>query len=112
MKPIAALLLAGAAFAAPSFAADVSPCAKDPGAVGLHSRMEAMHGQIQRIRSLTEPVEQRRVIELHAKHMHEGLRELRRREPQLQPRCHAEMMQSLMEQLIIHQETMHDLDAR
>ena len=111
MKTIA-LLLAGAAFAAPVFAADPSPCARDPRAAGLQSRMEAMHDQIVRIRTLREPVEQRRVIELHAKHMHEGLRELRKREPQLEPRCHADLLQSLMEQIIVHQETVHDLDPR
>jgi hypothetical protein len=112
MKTIATFLLAGAAWTAPALAADPAPCANDPDAAGLRSRMESMESQITRIRSLSDKGEQRRLVELHAKHMHEGLRELRRRESRLEPRCHVAMMQSLLEQMIVHQETVHDLDDR
>ena len=113
MKAIAALVFAATMWAPPAGAADASACAKDPDAAGLQSRMDAMHGQIVRIQSIIDDgAQQRRLIELHAKHMHEGLRELRRREARLEPRCHAELLQSLLEQMIVHQETVHALRER
>jgi hypothetical protein len=102
------LFLAVTALPAP--ASDSPPCANDPDGAGLATRIEHMRGQVDRIRSLTDRAEQRRLAELHVKHMHEGLRELRRREPRLDPRCHAEVMQSLLEQVIVHEALMLELN--
>jgi len=108
----AAAVLTAAACAVPSaFAADgAMPCERDPRATGMSERMEAMQVQVTRARDANDRDEQQRILELHAKHMHESLRQLRGRD--LDPRCRAEMLQSLVEQLIVHQETAHELRQR
>jgi hypothetical protein len=96
----------------PAVAQERSACAKDADAAGMKTRIDAMDGQVTRIRSLTDRAQQKRLAELHVKHMHEGLRELRRRDVRLDPACRAEVMQSLLEHVIVHQQLVHDLDER
>jgi hypothetical protein len=98
--------------ALPALAQEGSACVKDADAAGMKTRIDAMDGQVTRIRSLTDREQQRRLAELHVKHMHEGLRELRRRDVRLDPACRAEVMQSLLEHVIVHQQLVHDLDER
>ena len=73
----------------------------DPKAVGLTARMEQMKEQMDRIEWTTDRAEQRRQMELHMKKMHEGMRELRRREAS--EGCRLEMMHAMMEQMMRHQ---------
>ena len=110
MKTLFGCLLLVAAL--PVLALDGSACAKDADAAGMQSRIDAMDGQVTRIRSLTDREQQRRLAELHVKHMHEGLRELRRRDARLEPGCRAEFLQSLLEHVIVHQQLVHDLGER
>jgi hypothetical protein len=110
VKTLFACLLFAATL--PALAHEGSACAKDPDAAGLKSRIDAMDGQVTRIRSLTDRAQQRRLAELHVKHMHEGLRELRRRDARLDRGCREEVLQSLLEQVIVHQQLVHDLDER
>lgn len=112
IKPLAALVVAGTCLvAAPAWAETLAPCKGDPHAVGMRMRMEQMHGQMDKAQMLADPAEQRRVLDLHAKHMREGMRELRRREG-LQPACRLELMYALMEQMIAHQQATQELGER
>lgn len=112
-KPLASSILAAACLVATAaVAAEGTPCTNDPDAVGMRSRMEVMHEQMDRAQSQSDPAEQRRLLELHAKHMREGMRELRRREPVLAPGCRLELMHAMMEQVIAHQCMAEELVAR
>jgi hypothetical protein len=102
MTPARILLLA-TCIAAVANAAEMSPCMNDPQAEGMRMRMERMHEQMDRAQVLADPAEQRRLLDLHAKHMREGMRELRRRETGLEPACRMELMHAMMEQVIAHQ---------
>ena len=108
----ARILLLATCVAAAANAADVSPCLNDPQSEGMRTRMERMHEQMDRAQALSDPAEQRRLLELHAKHMREGMRELRRREPALEPGCRIELMHAMMEQVIAHQQAAQELGQR
>ena len=112
-KPIASGLLAAACLAASAaVAAEDSHCMNDRHAEGMQGRMATLHAQMEKAQTLSDPAEQRRMLELHAKHMREGMRELRRREQGLQPGCHLELMRAMMEQLAAHQQAAQELEAR
>ena len=112
-NPIAPSILAAICLvAATAIAKEGTPCLEDPGATGMRTRMERMHEQMDRARSLSDPADQRRLLELHAKHMREGMRELRRRDPGLEPGCRMELMHAMMEQVIAHQQAAQELGAR
>ena len=85
------------ALANPEFA----QCEKDPAARGLTQRVENIRGEMDRAEQSGDRAQQRRLLELHAKTMHEGMRELRRRETTTG--CREEMMQAMMEQMMRHQ---------
>jgi hypothetical protein len=112
MRTLAALLIAGCCAAASAGEPAATPCARDPNATGMQARIDTMHSQVLRAQAASDPAEQRRCMALHAKLVGEGLRELRRREPDLQPACRMELMQSLLEQTVAHQATAHELDER
>jgi hypothetical protein len=95
------------AFAA---AEELAPCVKDPKAAGLPQRVARMNEQMDRIEWTTDPVEQRRLMDLHMKSMQEGMREVRRRETTAE--CRMDMMQAMMEQMMRHQLAAQDSDAR
>ena len=112
-KPIASSILAAACLvAAVAHAGETSPCMNDPKAEGMRTRMERMHEQLDRTQALSDPAEQRRLLDLHAKHMREGMRELRRREPGLESGCRLELMHAMMEQMIAHQQAAQEVDPR
>ncbi|HEX3099262.1 MAG TPA: hypothetical protein VHQ02_16190 [Usitatibacter sp.] len=96
------ILAATALAAAPVLAAGPNACARDPAAKGLPARVENMHQQMDRIHWATDPEEQRRLIDLHAKLMHESLQELGKRQTTLP--CRLEMMNAMMDQMIQHQQ--------
>jgi fumarylacetoacetate (FAA) hydrolase family protein len=112
MRTLAALLIAGCCAAASAAEPGATPCTRDPNATGMQARIDSMHHQVMRAQAATDPAEQRRCMTLHAKLVGEGLRELRRREPELQPACRMELMQSLMEQMVAHQAASHELEDR
>ena len=112
-KPLASSILAAACLvAATAFAGETSSCMKDPQSEGMRTRMDRMYEQMDRARSLSDPAEQRRILDLHAKHMREGMRELRRRDPGLEAGCRMELMHAMMEQMIAHQQAAQELDPR
>ena len=93
--------------ALPVFAAgDLAQCAKDPQTLGLRQRIENIRGQMDRIEAAADPAEQRRLLDLHAKTMQEGMRELRLRAPD--SACRQEMMHAMMEQMLRHQVALQD----
>ncbi|HET7401023.1 MAG TPA: hypothetical protein VFJ62_04550 [Usitatibacter sp.] len=100
------------AFASTAFAAaeEPAPCAKDPAANGLPQRMARMNEQMDRIEWTTDRAEQRRLMELHMKSMHEGMREVRRRHTTAE--CRMDMMQAMMEQMMRHELAAQDGDGR
>ena len=103
MKTTMKLILAAAAFAAvPAVAAEQGACAADPAAAGLHARVENMEDKMDRIRVATDPAEQERLMELHAKLMREGVHEMRKRNTGMA--CRMEMMNAMMDQMIRHQQ--------
>ena len=91
-----ALLAASAAFAAPP-----GQCERDPRARGLPERMHSMSNEMDRIEWTLDRAEQRLLLDLHAKKMQEGLRELRQRKAG--EACRLEMMHAMMEQMLRHQ---------
>ena len=112
-KTFASLLLAATGLVAAAAVVPESPaCANDAVAEGMRTRMERMHDQMNRAHALSDPADQRRMLELHAKHMREGMRELRRREPGLEPGCRIELMHAMMEQVIEHQQAAQELGQR
>jgi hypothetical protein len=84
----------------------LAQCEKDPQARGLTQRVENIREQMERAELSTDRAEQRRLLELHAKTMHEGMREMRRREAT--PACREEMMHAMMEQMMRHQLALQD----
>jgi len=98
-------LLPAVAFACllstPALAADDLSACRDPANQGLRQRMENIRDQMDRIEYAPTRDEQRRILELHSKTMHEGMREMRRRDPA--PACREQMMYAMMEQMMRHQ---------
>jgi hypothetical protein len=108
------LLASVCAAALPAGSADkpLDNCAAQPGATGMHARVNSMREQIERVPVTPDREKQQRLLELHAKHMREGMLELRRRHDAIAPGCRMELMQALMEQMIAHQGAAHELEGR
>lgn len=101
LSRIAAVLLLAAApvaFAAPQ---RPSACGADPNAAGLPERIQNLKSQMNRIEWTADREERRRLMDLHMKVMHEGIRELDRRDAS--DGCRMEMMHAMMEQMMRHQ---------
>jgi hypothetical protein len=96
------ILATAALVAAPVLAVGPDACTNDPAAKGLPARVQNMHDKMDRIHWATDPGEQRRLIDLHGKLMHEGMHELGKRETTLP--CRLEMMNAMMDQMIQHQQ--------
>ena len=103
---LCAALVAGAAVAADGPRA----CGNELAMQGMRERMHLMHDQMDRVESTTDRAEQSQLLDLHAKHMREGVRELRQRD--LGAECRMEMMASIMEELVRHQLVLSGRDAR
>jgi hypothetical protein len=86
--------------------AEFAQCERDPAARGLTQRVENIREQMDRAEQSGDRAQQRRLLELHAKTMHEGMRELRRRETTTG--CREEVMQAMMEQMMRHQLALQD----
>jgi hypothetical protein len=109
MNTLSRILATGAlcaAFVPAGALAAHTSCHDDPKASGLETRMQQMKDQMDRIEWTTDRAEQRNLMELHMKKMHEGMRELRRREAS--EGCRLEMMHAMMEQMMRHQLVQQD----
>jgi len=109
MKTMRMVLVAAAFAAIPAFAAGEGACANDPAASGLDARVQNMDDKIERVRVTTDPAEKERLMELHAKLMHEGIHELRKRDTGMA--CRMEMMNAMMDQMIMHQQAEREGDG-
>ena len=110
MKTTIRMVLVAAAFAAvPAVAAEQGACATDPAATGLSARIQNMDEKLDRMRWATDPVEKERLMELHAKLIHEGIHELRKRNTGMA--CRMEMMSAMMDQMIMHQQAEREGDG-
>lgn len=87
-------------------------CADNAVAVGMHARLRTMSEELDRASTTVNPAAQRRIMDLHAKQVHEGSRELRKRQDDIAPACRLELMQALLEQLAAHQTATLDIESR
>ncbi|HEX7466834.1 MAG TPA: hypothetical protein VF309_09350 [Usitatibacter sp.] len=111
MNALATLALALAAAAStPLVAADGGACRPGAAMSGMRERIVSLQEQMDRIEWTADRAEQRRLMDLHAKRMREGMREIRNRE--LEPACRMEMMTSMMDVMIRHQQAMEDPEER
>jgi hypothetical protein len=72
------------------------------GTEGMQARMKTIHDQMDRIEYTEDRGQQRELMDLHMKHMQEGMRELRKRE--MPDACRVELMTSMMESMMRHQQ--------
>ena len=110
-RTVTAILLcaamgAGSALAESSGAA---ACMKQPSGQGMRARMELMHEQMKRIEWTTDRADQAKLLDIHTKHMQEGLRELRRRD--MDAGCRMEVMSAIMEEMVRHQLVLSERDG-
>jgi hypothetical protein len=101
---LACLLTAAAA----AFASPAPSCEGDPNAQGLAERMRSIRDQMDRIEWTGDVEQQRTLMSLHVKTMHESLRELRRRPAS--DACRIEIMHAMMEQMLRHQLAAQDAE--
>lgn len=95
--------------ALPAFASE-SACGRDPQAAGMKARMSTVRAQMDRIEWTTDRAEQKRLLDLNTKHVQEGLREARRRD--LAPACRMEVLNTLLETMVRHEQVRQEADGR
>lgn len=83
-------------------AAFADQCGTAAPAEGMRARMKTMHEQMDRAEWTEDRAQQRDLMDLHMKHMREGMRELRKRE--MPAECRVELMTEMMETMIRHQQ--------
>lgn len=93
-----------------ALAAHEQACRQSAGMKGMHERIATLQAQMERIESTTDRAEQRRLMDLNAKMMREGMREIRARP--LDTGCRVEMMGSMMDVMIRHQQAMQEPEER
>ena len=98
MKSFITLAVAGLSLAATTAFAD--NCRKDPQSEGMRARVQTMQQQMDQAEWTEDRVQQRHLMDLHMKHMQEGMRELRKRD--LPAECRMELMTEMMETMIRH----------
>jgi hypothetical protein len=94
----------------PLVAAEGGACRPEAAMTGMRERIVSLQEQMDRIDRTTDRAEQRHLMELHAKRMREGMREIRNRD--LEPASRMEMMTSMMDMMIRHQQAMEDPEER
>lgn len=87
-----------AAFALAATAAYADHCGTSAQAEGMRARMKTMHEQMDRAEWTEDQAKQRELMDLHMKHMQEGMRELRRRD--IPADCRMDLMSLMMESMI------------
>ena len=110
MNRIPKLAVLCAALAVTPVLADhtLNHCGKSAMAEGMRARVRTINDQMDRIDLTTDRAKQRELLDLHLKHMQEGLRELRKRE--LPAACRIELMSSMMESMVRAQQVAHAED--
>ena len=96
------ITLAAASLALAATAAFADHCRKDPQSEGMRARVQTMQQQMDQAEWTEDQVQQRNLMDLHMKHMQEGMRELRKRD--LPAECRIELMTEMMETMIRHQQ--------
>lgn len=112
MRAIAPVLLACATglWTGVCGAAPLAACDSEPGMTGMRERLATLHEQMNRIEWTTDRAQRRALMDLHMKHMHESLRELRKRD--LGPACRMDIMSSMLEEMVRHQQAMSEQEPR
>ena len=112
MRAIASVTFACAAglWAGVCAAAPLAACDLEPGMTGMRERLATLHDQRSRIEWTADRAERRVLLDLHMKHMNECLRELRTRE--LGAACRLDVMSSVLEEMVHHQQAMSEQDRR
>lgn len=96
-----------AALAAVSAFADPAAGHCGQGTEGMRARVNAIHDQMDRIEFTEDSAKQRELMDLHMKHMQEGMREMRKRD--MPDACRIELMTSMMESMMRHQQLQQDI---
>lgn len=91
-------------------AAPPDACDSETAMVGIRERLATLHEQMNRIEWTTDRAERRVLMDLHMKHMHESLRELRKRD--LGAACRMDIMSSMLEEMVRHQQAMGEQETR
>src|SRR5215208_4781752 len=102
MNAIARFAVVALLGCAPAYAAEtLESCVHDPAARGMPERIEGLRYQMDRIEWTADRAEQRKLMDLHLKKMHEGMRTMRQRGAG--DGCRMEFMQAMLEQMMRHE---------
>ena len=102
MKTLMKAAVACMALAAATVLADPVAGHCGQGTEGMRARMKTIHDQMERIEFTEDRAQQRELMDLHMKHMQEGMREMRKRD--MPDACRVELMTSMMESMMRHQQ--------
>jgi hypothetical protein len=102
------MIFACAALAATGAMADPggTRCTGGAQADGMRARVNKMNEQMDRAEWTEDRAKQRELMDLHTKHMREGLRELRKRD--MPADCRIELMSEMMESMMRHHQLQED----
>lgn len=108
MKIPIRLAAACVAFAAIPVFADhtLDHCGSGVKADGMRARVKTLNDQMDRIEWTADRAKQRELINLHMKHVQEGLSELRKRD--MPAACRLELLSSMMESMVRQQQVAHE----
>lgn len=101
MNKMMKIAVAAAVMAAVPAFAQKGACGNDAATQGLKARIANLNAQMDKIQWSTDREEQRHLLELHTKLMHEGLQQLKIRKTT--PACRLEMTQAMLDQMIQNQ---------
>jgi hypothetical protein len=108
MNILIRLAIVGAALATtPAFADHTADhCGKSAQADGMRARVETINDQMDKIEWTVDRARQRELMDLHMKHMQEGMRELRKRD--MPADCRIELMSAMMEAMLRHHQVQQE----
>jgi len=108
MKTLIKLTIAAAAFSiTPALAAHTADhCGKSAQADGMRARVKTIDEQMDRIEFTEDHGKRQELMDLHLKHMQEGMRELRKRD--MPSDCRIELMSAMMESMMRHQQVQQE----
>ena len=112
MKTLFRLAILAAALAITPVLADhtADHCGKSVQADGMRARVKTINDQMDRIEYTEDRDKQRELMDLHMKHMQEGMRELRKRD--MPADCRIELMSAMMESMMRHQQLQQQESAK
>jgi hypothetical protein len=106
----AVLVALATALSAAVSAAPLAACDSQSSMSGMRERIDTLHEQMNRIEWTVDREEKRALMDLHAKHMQESMRELRKRD--LAAACRMDIMSSMLEEMARHQQALGEQGAR